>query len=133
MGRHGEGATGGRMLRLFRAHRSGVRLTRALRRQGLAAVALQLATHCSPLAPPDTSAPRVAAELRGRARLRFGFQSCLFESVYLCGALRRLGYDACLNIGAASFPTHAAALTHAWVEVLGKPVSESPAVVEEFT
>jgi transglutaminase superfamily protein len=58
-------------------------------------------------------------------RALFGHRECLFESVVLAAAFRRMGYDARVVIGHDLAPSFTSDFMHAWVEVDGEAVTLS--------
>ena len=53
---------------------------------------------------------------------------CLEQSLALCFLLRRRGYDAVVRLGVRPYPFAA----HAWVELDGSPLAESPEHLRAF-
>jgi len=76
------------------------------------------------------SAQRIQRMIRYASRLHFPAMSCLPQSLALRSMLTRRGIPACIHIGVQKNSNDLYA--HAWVEVLGKIVGETDAIIEKF-
>lgn len=71
---------------------------------------------------------QVAHSVSAAAALLPWRSRCLEQSLALCFLLRRAGYDAAVRLGVRPYPFAA----HAWVELDGIPLAESPEHLHAF-
>jgi hypothetical protein len=78
-------------------------------------------------------AREMAWRVRGPIRMLYGQRLCLFEALAATAALRTLGLPAQVVVAYATGFGSANTPVHAWADLYGHPVSDSPYVWQRYT
>jgi hypothetical protein len=78
-------------------------------------------------------AREMAWRVRGPIRMRYGQRLCLFEALAATSALRAVGLPAQVVVAYATGFGAANTPVHAWADLDGHPVSDSPYVWQRYT